>query len=86
MEFRGYRLGTPELIAISLATGVVVATLSLLLNFLFEALKHLIVRSMPRGTRRCIACTEPAEPGTHLCARHARISEVVRHRGAGPGP
>jgi hypothetical protein len=46
----------------------------------WEAFKHVTGRYTPGGSKRCIACMEPAEPGSCFCAKHSRISNVVRRR------
>lgn len=81
MEFLSYKPSTTEILIFSAAAGVAVATVSLVINMLWEAVKYLATQRV-RALRRCAACTEPAEPGSVLCYKHTRISAVVRGRKA----
>ncbi|MBM3497839.1 MAG: hypothetical protein FJX74_04125 [Armatimonadetes bacterium] len=80
MSILGYSFSPTEVLLFSVAAGVAVATGSLLINMVWDAFKHVTGRG--RGIRRCAACMEPAEPGSYLCYKHARISAVVRGRRA----
>lgn len=80
MDFLGYRPTALEIVIFSGAAGVAVATVTLLINMAWEAFKHATGRYTPGGTRRCIACMDPAEPGSCFCAKHSRISSVIRRR------
>jgi hypothetical protein len=79
MSILGYTFSPTEIVIFSAAAGVGVATVSLLLNMLWDAAKHVTGGRARRG-RRCAACMEPAEPGGYLCYKHARISSIVRSR------
>lgn len=83
MSVLGYSLTPTEIVVFSAAIGVAVATASLLVNMVFDAVKH-VTGGRGRGIRRCAACMEPAEPGGYLCYKHARITAVVRGRRADP--
>ncbi len=82
MSILGYSLTPVEILIYSAAAGVAVATVSLLINMVWDAVKH-ITGGRSRGVRRCAACMEPAEPGGYLCYKHARISSIVRSRKTG---
>jgi len=80
MDFLGYKPTALEIVVFSSAAGVAVATATLLINMAWEAFKNVTGRCSPGGTKRCIACMDPAEPGSCFCAKHSRISNVVRRR------
>jgi hypothetical protein len=80
MELLGYRPTGVEIAVFSAAAGVAVATVTLLINMLWEALKHVSGRFSKSGIRRCAACMEPAEPGSYLCTRHAQLAAIVQRR------
>ena len=79
MELLGYNPTPTEIAIFSAAAGVAIATASLLINMVWDAFKHITGRG-GRGVRRCALCMEPAEPGSYLCHKHARISAVIRGR------
>jgi len=79
MNLLGYSPTPTEIVVFSAAAGVAVATISLLINMVWDAFKHVSGKG-GRGIRRCAACMEPAEPGGYLCYKHARISAVIRGR------
>lgn len=81
MDFLGYRPTTTEIVVFSAAAGVAVATASLLINMVWDAVKY-VAGGRTRIIRRCAACAEPSEPGSVLCYKHARISAVIRKRKA----
>ena len=80
MDFLGYKPTALEIVVFSGAAGVAVATVTLLVNMAWEAFKHVTGRCSPSSTRRCIACMDPAEPGSCFCAKHSRINNVIRRR------
>jgi len=77
MEIMGTQLTGMEIAVYSAAAGVVVATLTLLVNMLWDALKQAFGKSKPR---RCAACSKPAEPGSALCREHAQMSALIQRR------
>jgi hypothetical protein len=79
MGLLGYNPTPTEIAIFSAAIGVAVATLSLLVNMVLDAVKHITGRG-GRGVRRCAACMQPAEPGSYLCYKHTRISAAIRGR------
>jgi hypothetical protein len=80
MEVFGYRPSTFELAVFAAALGVAVAVGSLVVNMLWEAFKHCTGKFTNHGVRRCVACMDPAEPGSYLCAKHTALSNMVRRR------
>ena len=80
MEVFGYKPTALELTLLSLGIGVAAATVSLVINLAWEAFRHCTGKFTPHGVRRCVACMEPAEPGSSLCAKHSQLSNMVRRR------
>jgi hypothetical protein len=83
MGILGYEPSPYETAGLCLALGLALALVSLVANMVWEAFKHCTGRFTSHGVRRCVACMEPAELGSPLCARHAAISSMVRRRSTG---
>ncbi len=80
METLGFQLSPFQMAVACVGLGVALAVASLLVNTAWEAFKHCTGKFTRHGVRRCVACMEPAEPGSLLCAKHAAISNMVRGR------